>query len=588
MKTVAVIQARMSSTRFPGKVLADLAGKPLLWHLIHRLKKSRYITDIVIATSVLPSDDPLENFASQHQIGCIRGPLDNVLKRFEIAFRQTEPDFLVRITGDAPLVDANVIDQMVEKLAKTGADRIDNGGVASIHSGFEVVSGALFERLLDEFADNPFAREHVTGVLGAHPDIGKTTEFAIDPAHLIENARTSVDTPADLAFMERIHTQLKAPAGEIDVTALVRLLKSNPALLDINSHIRQKRFDEETIRLLFITEAGGSVGMGHINRILALADICRTQFSHGITIACRGEIGCAAAKTKGFATLDLPKEHELGALLGFLEGSNTDAIIMDVRSFLDEHHIHQLRANGKKKVLLATIDDGSDRRHAGDLAFLPPTPRACALEWQEGTKPHIGWDFIIVPPLQNIKEARMNAIPRVLLTMGGSDPFGLTDRFAALLADVNAPFELSVLIGPGFEAPDKLRRRIRDVLPSATIIDPVDDISTIIECADVLITAYGVTIFEAATLGRASLFVTHSDDDTLAASALEKTGSAICLGNHHKMDTAAVAKKIENTLRSADHIAEMGERAAEVVDGHGANRIALIIDEEIKAARRSS
>ncbi len=582
MKTVAVIQARMSSTRFPGKVLVDLVGKPLLFHLIHRLRKSQYISEIIIATSDQDSDNPLEVFAQSEDITCVRGPLNNVLKRFEMAYQKTGPDYLVRITGDAPLVDPETIDQMIACLNREGADRIDNGGVASIHSGFEVVSGNLFEQLTELYGDDPFAREHVTGVLGRHPGLGKTVKFEIDPEHLIEGARTSVDTPDDLTFMQRIHEELGADAGEINLKKLVHLLKSTPELLELNAHIRQKSAVEETKTVLFITEAGGGAGMGHLSRTLALADRCRTQFSHGIIIACRGEIGCTAARNMGFLALNLDKGREVQTIENTITTNQIHAVVLDVRNFLTLQEIESIK--GKHPVVFASIDDGSDRRLACELSFLPPTPQALSLSWPEGTSAHIGWDWIIVPPTKvtgplTARSQQQSGKLRLLVTMGGSDPFNLTGHFVQVLANTNANIDIDILIGPGFSHSRELRKLAANTLPDARIIDPVENIGHLIAGTDALLTAYGVTVFEAATMGKPSLFVTHSEDDSIAASAFETAGGGVCLGSHQSLDENTIAKKLKATFTSRSIIKKMGAKAGQLIDGKGVERIARIIDE---------
>src|SRR6201986_3632439 len=101
----AVIQARMGSTRLPGKVLRPIAGAPLLWHIVHRLKKSHLIEDVVVATTTNPLDDALVTFGREHNVTVVRGPEYDVLARFALAAEASDADIVVRVSSDAPFID---------------------------------------------------------------------------------------------------------------------------------------------------------------------------------------------------------------------------------------------------------------------------------------------------------------------------------------------------------------------------------------------------------------------------------------------------------------------------------------------------
>src|SRR5262249_50450486 len=113
---VAVIQARMGSSRLPGKVLMPVARKPLLWHILHRLGQCRTVDRVVVATSTDPRDDALQQFCAQQGVTCIRGPLQNVLERYRLAAIATGAQTLLRVTGDSPLIDPGLIDYLVSGL----------------------------------------------------------------------------------------------------------------------------------------------------------------------------------------------------------------------------------------------------------------------------------------------------------------------------------------------------------------------------------------------------------------------------------------------------------------------------------------
>src|ERR1700733_9354326 len=136
---VAVIQARMSSSRLPGKVLMPIAGKPLLWHIVHRLKKCRTVDAIAVATSTDPSDDALAKFCADEGIICVRGSLHNVLDRYRLAAEQTGAKTLLRVTGDSPLIDPGFVDYLVHAIGAGDFDFVQlEPGALCAHEGVDV------------------------------------------------------------------------------------------------------------------------------------------------------------------------------------------------------------------------------------------------------------------------------------------------------------------------------------------------------------------------------------------------------------------------------------------------------------------
>ena len=123
-KTIAIIQARMSSRRLPGKVLMKLAGKPMLWHIVERLKKCKLVNKIIVATSTEASDDSIEDFCRDKGIIIHRGSLNNVFERFIDIIEQHNYDFFVRVTGDCPLISSSFIDKQISALSTHNSDLI--------------------------------------------------------------------------------------------------------------------------------------------------------------------------------------------------------------------------------------------------------------------------------------------------------------------------------------------------------------------------------------------------------------------------------------------------------------------------------
>ena len=223
---LAVLQARMSSTRLPGKVMADLVGAPMILRQIERLRRSRRLDRIVVATSIDPSDDGFSAMLALYDIPVHRGPLDDVLARFEGALKAHPAEILVRLTADCPLADPQVIDATIDLLTTRGLDYAANTPAHRTYpKGLDVEvmrSEALFRAARD--ATDPYEREHVTPYLYRHPEM--FAQDFISQAADEGELRWTVDRPDDLEFVRAVYGALypnRPDFGSEEVRAFVRL-----------------------------------------------------------------------------------------------------------------------------------------------------------------------------------------------------------------------------------------------------------------------------------------------------------------------------------------------------------------------------
>lgn len=223
--TLAVLQARMSSTRLPGKVLKPLAGAPMILRQIERVRRARRIDRLVVATSDQPSDDPLAAVLAEAGVEVFRGPLDDVLARFLGALDAWPAEHVVRLTADCPLADPGVIDATIARHLQAGADytynRLDPAGVPQ-GLDVEVITAAALRRVARE-ATAPDEREHVTWRVRQRPQDFKVAALvaAVDERGL----GWTVDRPEDFAFVGAVYAALYPadPAfGAADVRALLQ------------------------------------------------------------------------------------------------------------------------------------------------------------------------------------------------------------------------------------------------------------------------------------------------------------------------------------------------------------------------------
>lgn len=234
MKATAIIQARMGSTRLPGKILEELAGKTALEHLIERLGYARKLQQIVLATTTDPRDDVVERFCKEHHILCFRGSENDVLDRYCQAARRFGADPVVRITADCPVIDPRIVDELLDGFVAGAYDVYGLGGEFPDGLDCTVFSFRALEKTWLE-ATLPSEREHVGPYMSHHPELFKSGGYIKYTG--LAHHRWTLDEPRDLVFLQAIYDRLYQP-GKLFVTEdILAVLEKEPQLVAINGDI---------------------------------------------------------------------------------------------------------------------------------------------------------------------------------------------------------------------------------------------------------------------------------------------------------------------------------------------------------------
>ncbi|HEY1962904.1 MAG TPA: NTP transferase domain-containing protein [Rhizomicrobium sp.] len=586
-RIVAIVQARMGSTRLPGKVLKPIAGQPLLWHIVHRLRRSKSIGEIAIATSTNPRDDAIVEFGKENAVGVIRGPEDDVLARFALAAAALDPDFIVRVSSDAPFIEAGFIDHLLNALIAQDGDYVllEEGAVAA-HEGVDPFSRRALNKLLAEAHDDPVAREHVTGYFKQHPEFVNIVRAPAYPPLAREGVRLTIDTPDDLAFIEAIHSRMNAQAGEASLSDLLLLLEREPQLKQMNAHVKQKSLAARPALALIRCDGGGRFGYGHVKRMLSLARSMRDREGLGVSFAVNGTAAALEPiKSAGFEATLVNGARDYEQLSRIITDIAPDLLICDMR---EGAHERQLRSLRKRVSLLAIVDDGSDRRLAADVAYYPPVPQAMALDWSDShCTPRIGWEWVLMGSGRSVEPAPpRSAEPLLLVTMGGSDPAGLTVRAARSLSRLNGLFRARFVIGPGMrqEFADQIAAMDRRFEP----VVGVNDLSREFAVADLALCAFGVTAYELAAHGVPALYLCLTDDHARSASAFERAGMGLSLGLHDCVEDDEIADATRDLLADTAQRQAMHAAGIMTLDGEGATRVAADLTRLLEERRQTA
>lgn len=245
-KTIVIIQARMGSTRLPGKVMKDLFGQTVLAHVIGRVKQANMVDDIVVATTEVGSDDIIVTEALKCGVKIFRGSEEDVLSRYYLAATENRADIVVRITSDCPLIDSKVIDSIVTFFKTSNYDIVSNAcsdlSQRTYPRGLdtEVFSyGALQEAYNN--AKEKYQREHVT------PYIYENTKHIFYYKNDVDYSchRWTLDTEEDWQLIKKLYEYLYHGKHDFYLSDILSVIEQNPELFEINKAIEQKKIKGE-------------------------------------------------------------------------------------------------------------------------------------------------------------------------------------------------------------------------------------------------------------------------------------------------------------------------------------------------------
>lgn len=247
MKVVCLVQARVGSTRLPGKILKEICGKTILHHEIDRLKKCKEIDEIVIATTDKEDDDKIVNEAKKLSVKYFRGSENDVLSRFYYAAKENNADIIVRVTSDCPCIDFEILDKMLiyfkDKYKEKQIDYLSNTINRTYPRGYDIeifTFSALEKSYIN--AKKEYEREHVTPYI-----YDKTNNFlklSFENKDDYSEYRVTLDTIEDFIVIKNIFENLYYKNPYFKLNDVVQYLNNNLHIVDINKHIEQKKLGE--------------------------------------------------------------------------------------------------------------------------------------------------------------------------------------------------------------------------------------------------------------------------------------------------------------------------------------------------------
>lgn len=611
---MAIVQARMGSSRLPGKVLELAAGRTLLEHVLTRVKMATSLDDIWVATTDQAADDPVEEAARALGFSVFRGSEDDVLSRYVGAAEASRADVIVRITADCPLMDPAEVDRVVRLFlsAAGGLDYAANQGPSERRGPLGLAVEAFTIEALEKSAREGREarhREHVTPYLYEAPGRFRTALFhpEIDRSEL----RLTVDTPDDLALVRAVLAAIEGDPEASALATVARLLDQHPEVRELNASVRQKSYLDVSQRqvtartsaplyALFRADASAGTGTGHVMRSLAVAEAWRRIGGEAKLLSADLAPALAARfQAAGVETIELGKGVRAGSAedvaatqralaterpaLLYVDGyAFTPGYIARVRegagpaapviAYLDDHVLPGLDVN-------AIINPNAGVRAEDYGAAYPPAP--------EGPQILAGAAYALLRGEFRDASPRARAFSaaprRLLITFGGTDPARLTlpAARAALALMKTEPTDLRVTALVPRDHADRAALeelaapRGSSSSGSLTLEHDVRDMVGLLTNVDLALTAAGSTCWELARMGVPMLVVTVAENQLVVERGVTACGAARSLGDAGALTEAALTAELRRFVTAEPSALEAMSRAGmALIDGKGADRIA--------------
>ena len=329
-------------------------------------------------------------------------------------------------------------------------------------------------------------------------------------------------------------------------------------------------------KFLFFCEGSPELGFGHVGRCLALAVGLRDDFGRDSEFVFRGsDIAASKIREKGFPV------HETDDFNSW-QFSNEPVVILDLLIPLEDDFFMRGKCNG---VLFTTIDDPTPNRLKCDMAFYPPVPQVKELAW-DGFNGDIFQDWQYIPLRKEFglpaAPSPDHIIPELLITMGGSDPKGLTVKVLRALLKIGTDWTAKVIAGPMFNELDKIRNIALDLDGKIELLSNVSNMAELMRASDLAVASFGMTAYELAACGVPQILLCLSDDHARSASALHHAGAAISLGRFDLIAPKMLVESLNRTTADRQLRLEMTAKALTLNIGNGVSNICTTIIQRLE------
>ena len=545
----------MSSSRLPGKIMADIEGYPMLFHIVERTRRISGLDDLVIATTTQKSDDLVEQWAQTNGVNVFRGSEDDVLKRYYDAALENGGVIIVRICADSPLFDPGLVGKMIDSIIKNNGDYVKlKKDEPSANSGVNVFSFRALDKA-NTNASERFQREHVIPYF-----LENSKEFDYvylkQPKEFARNdLRLTVDTVSDLEMIREIYKHLYKKGGITDLKDVLKFLDKNPCVKKINAHVKSIEKKRPGFKIFVVTAGNREEGYGHVSRMITLAKSLTERFANSVVFL---------KQTDSFAQM-LITSHQFSSNaidnknLSYVE-SNFDCVIFDSHEKRMGNLFSKL-GNGVTKI---NYDDDIAEKFA-DFSIMP--------NGSKNKKSFSGFKYLILG-----KKFPCTSAPRrkyMLICAGTTDSHNTLSLIEGLVhGEVKMP--IAVLLSPIYKYPKEVKK-LAKIHPEVKIFES-EDMSKAFSLAKFAVCYFGVTMYELIASGVVCAVYGLNEDHKKQISKFSSKKIIYDLGSYKDKK---LTNKIIDFIQNKKHMEEINLNMKKVVDFDGDIRVAQIIQKRL-------
>lgn len=581
-KTLAIIGARLNSSRLPGKHLlplpADANGgsKPMISHLLARLSTCKKVDSIELATTADAYNAPLVNWAYENNVLCqpFEGDVNDLMGRLDVIIQRHQPDYIVYICGDCPLIAPDFIDHAIGSLSSTNMDAVKlSEDVSSIHEGMAIYSRAGWEKLFLA-SQCEMSREHVGYADRISPILNKLYIADSNDYSAIKH-RISVDTEADYKFMSEVYQRwykFKPCDTLVNLQWVIAELLRDTSLRKLNEHVNQKQPNKKYPKISVLCQANKIIGLGHLKRAVLASHSIKESLGIGVTLHIIGE------PTPGLHWLPAGSRWhntQQSAFAALLE-DNADLWLLDYHpDFIDTQLLAQIMLKAKSEnVKLIGIDRSQIGKEVLDAIFVPSF-----YYHGSSSKVDFGWANYLIKTIKSNCEVNK----QVLILTGGADTLRFGNWLPILLSKViPADFSIKWVQGPYAKAPITSNINSRSQSSRISVIISPDNVPKLIAESEVVISCYGVSLFEAILSGKLTVLLpTHDLCEPQELEALHKEECCYIIDKDGDIaDKLAALFKPDNSV-NRKKLTDKASELAQIPDG--LNRLCMLIGSILEA-----
>lgn len=574
--TIAIIIARLNSSRLPKKHLRLINGKPMIDHIINRLRQVQNIDKVVLATGPSDENAPLGEHVHNLDVETFYdNDVNDVTGRIARAAKFFEAKYVVTVSGDCPLIDTNYIRTGIKLLidSKTDYVFIDYSKYECLHEGIEFHTTENWEKL-DELSSTWYHKEHPGSVLNGNNGLFYGVEIVPHENFRRHDFRMSVDTRSDLLFVDQVYKELATGSDIIDLHDVVNLIDIKPWIKNINSHVHQKKVSEKSKVILLITQTSSGIGMGHLSRCLALATELQESFGAKTIFYVNSDPTiCNILDKQGFL---FHSENQFGhraEIDQLIARYGINGMVLDLKKEV----LHKQFSFIKECVVSSILIDNHPVGPFKDLVAIIPAVKINEDPPQENI--FTGKHFLILKrEIQYWREKKDLPSPNGILIMSGGSNLP-TDELLKAITHIDYTIPITLVIGP-FADRGILERNLKSTgIIKYNIIQSPDEIFKEIKKAKLVLLPFGVTAYECIALGVPVYIydIINPNDEKIVQ--YMACNNLLFNGLDSSSGVNSIGSQINGIYHNNAVLEKMKKCALEYTDGLGVYNVASIIND---------